>query len=359
MDPVTVAIPCCNGERYIGESLRSVLAQTWGELEIVVFDEGSSDRSVEIARGVADPRVVVRQNRSRLGIGANWNQGLRYGTGPYVIIHHQDDLMAPDSIERKVAFMEAHPRAGFVYSRIEAIDGEGRRLPEQGHWFSNSLFDRDRLFESLPFFMALLLGKNLVCCPSVLLRREAALAVGGFDEGMPFSLDWEMWLRMAAACPVGYVNAVTTYYRCHKGQETLRHVDRLAEHSYDARISALRRSAERVDAWAASEVLREMVEIVRQIEERSATPRGIESPVPPVADPVQTGAGNERLREMIRPIRDPRDRAAALLREAALLDGEREELRARIAEYEASAAFRLGRFLLAPARWAKRPRGGG
>ncbi|MEI6634446.1 MAG: glycosyltransferase [Chlamydiota bacterium] len=300
---VTVAIPCHNGERFLARSIESVLAQECPGIEIAVFDDGSDDRSVEIARVVDDPRLTVRQTPARLGIGANWNQGLRHGSGPYVIIHHQDDVMAPGAIEKKAAFMEAHPGAGFVYSRIEAIDEEGKKLPEQWHWFSNDLFDRDRLFESIPFFMALLLGKNLICCPSVMMRRSAALEIGGFNEAMAFTLDWEMWLRMAAAYPVGYVDAVTTYYRCHKRQETQRHVDRQAEHSYDARISALRRSAARVNAWPASEVLAEIVSLVRQIEERSPLPRGLEILAPPVSEPVGAANGNARIRELIGPIR--------------------------------------------------------
>lgn len=353
--PVTVAIPCFNGERYLGESLRSVLAQTHRALEIVVFDDGSSDRSVEVAKGFGDPRITVRRNPARLGIGANWNQGLRYGAGPYVIIHHQDDLMAPDSIERKIAFMEAHPRAGFVFSRVEVIDGEGKRLQEQGHWFSNNLFNGDHLFESRPFFMTLLLGTNIICCPSVLMRREAALAVGGFDEKMPFSLDWEMWLRMAAAYPVGYCDAVTTAYRYHKAMETLRHVDRLAEHSYHARLSALQRAAAAVNGWPAEEVVREMIGLIRQIEERSPVPRGLEILAPPVGDPVDA-AVPARIRMLIQPIRDTRDRIVALSREIARLETECAAANEGVREYRESTAFALGWFLLAPVRWLRHPR---
>ncbi|MEI6634447.1 MAG: glycosyltransferase [Chlamydiota bacterium] len=353
---VTVAIPCGDGERYIGESIRSVLCQTHRNIEVLVMDQQSTDRTHRIAEDFHDPRLTVLRNPVCLSIGANWNQGLRHGSGPYVIIHHQDDVMTPDSIARKVSFFEAHPQAGFVYSRVEVIDGEGMALPDQRRWFSNALFDGDHLFESLPFFMALLLGKNLICCPGVMMKRSAALGVGGFNEEMPFTLDWEMWLRMAAAYPVGYVDAVTMCYRVHRGMDSLKHVDQIAKHSYAARLSAVTRSTALLDRWASADVCAEIVSLVRQIEERSPQPRGLEILAPPVSEPVGAANGSARIRELIGPIRDPRDRVAALLREVARLDADREALRGRVKEYEESASFRLGRLLLAPVRWIRRTR---
>ena len=331
---VTVAIPCHNGERFLARSIESVLAQECRGIEIAVFDDGSDDRSVEIARGFDDPRLTVRQNPSRMGIGANWNQGLRHGSGPYVIIHHQDDVMAPGAIEKKAAFLEAHPAAGFVYSSIEVIDDEGNAFPGQRDWFSNDLFDRDHLFESMPFFMALLLGKNLICCPSVMMRRSAALGIGGFNEAMAFTLDWEMWLRMAAASPVGYVDAVTLQYRCHRKMTTQQHVDRLAEHSYAARISAVARSAALLNRWASADVLAEIVSLVRQIEERSPKPRWLEILAPLRGELPPEFAGDPEISRAIGAIRRPADQVRALCREVKLLDADREALRGLVKEYE-------------------------
>ncbi|MDD5556465.1 MAG: glycosyltransferase [bacterium] len=350
MKTVTVAIPCGDSEAYIAESIESVLAQTYRNLEIFVLDERSTDRTLEIARGFRDPRLTVRQNPERLGIGANWNQAFRLGIGPYVVIHHQDDVMTPDAVERKVAFMEANPSAGMVFSRAEVIDERGAMLPRQGQWFSNELLDRDRLFDSMPFFLTLLLRKNMICCPSVLFRREAALAAGGFDEEMEFTLDWEMWLRMAAARPVGYVDRATVRYRVHGDMESRRHFARLGRHYHEARVRAVERSARILGEWPTDRVLAEMAGIIRQVEERAETPLGLDTVRPPAGGVTGLPA---RIAEIVAGLTDPRDRVVALCREIEHLDLECAALRKAVGEYERSASFRLGRALLAPMRRLK------
>lgn len=354
LKPVTVAIPCGNGERYIEESIRSVLAQTYPNLEVFVFDQLSTDRTLEIARSIDDPRLTVKRNTEFLSIGANWNQGFRYGRGPYIIIHHQDDLMAPDSIARKVAFLDEHPSAGFVYSRVGFIDAEGKIYSTQREWFSNHLFYSDHLFESLPFFISLLLNKNLICCPSVLFRRDAALAVGGFNEQMEFTLDWEMWLRMAVAYPVGYVNALTTYYRFHPGMDSAKHHHRLYEHHYNARKTAVDRSAELIDRWSAEDVLNEIILLVRQIEVRSPDPSGLNVIVSPAAEAIGKMGSEPLIRELIGDIRHPKDQVTRLCCELLRLEKDRASLCEKIREYEDSSSFRLGQFILTPVRWVRK-----
>lgn len=354
MNQVTVAIPTYNAERYIKESLESVLSQTYRMLEVIVMDERSTDRTLEIVQSFDDSRIRIHRNPERLGIGRNWNQGLRLGTGPYVIIHHQDDIMAPDGIERKVAFLDEQPSAGFVYSRVEVIDEEGGKLPNQLGWFSNDLFDRDQLFDSIQFFMALLLGKNLICCPSVLLRREAALKINGFDEDMPFALDWEMWLRMAAAYPVGYVDAVTTYYRWHEENESLKYLGHFSQHHFDARSSAVKRSIEFVNRWSTDEVLHEMISLTRQIEERSNWARGLEIIAPPRPEQLDFVGSELRIRELIGEIRHPRDRIRSLCREILRLDSALADSMERIKEFDESTTFQLGWLLMVPVRWVSR-----
>lgn len=128
-DPrVSVGIPVYNGEAYLAEAIQSVKAQTLGDLEIVISDNGSADASADIATQFAaeDPRIrVVRQPVNR---GAAWNytEVLRLARAPFFKWMPADDRMAPHHLERCVAALDATPAAVLAYPLTELIDDEGR-----------------------------------------------------------------------------------------------------------------------------------------------------------------------------------------------------------------------------------------
>ena len=125
---VSVGIPVYNGESYLDEAIRSVRAQTLGDLEIVVSDNGSSDASADIAarHAAEDSRIrVVRQPENR-GAAWNYNELLRLARAPLFKWMPADDRMAPRHLERCVAALEAAPGAVLAYPQTELIDAEGR-----------------------------------------------------------------------------------------------------------------------------------------------------------------------------------------------------------------------------------------
>jgi len=238
---VSVCIPTFNGARCIAATLQSVLGQTLADIEVVVVDDASSDDTAEIARAFGDPRVSVKVNATRLGIAGNWNRCLEYARAPLVCIFHQDDLMMPANLAQKAAFLESYPRAGMVFSNVWQIGPRDEVLSR--YWY----FPPDPADEGLhpgeDFFRRLLLGPNIVCCPSVVCRREVFDVLGGFDTSMQFTLDWEMWLRIASRYPVGYLTEALVQYRRHPGMETGR-FEGVAEleHGLEAKLLALDRA---------------------------------------------------------------------------------------------------------------------
>jgi glycosyltransferase involved in cell wall biosynthesis len=127
MKKVTVIIPAYGVERYIAATIRSVLAQTYRNFELLIIDDGSPDRSVEICRQFTDPRIRILRQSNR-GPAAARNLGIRQATGAYIALLDGDDLWVPEKLEKHVAHLENNPGVGVSYCRSELIDEAGQSL---------------------------------------------------------------------------------------------------------------------------------------------------------------------------------------------------------------------------------------
>lgn len=217
---VSVGIPTYNGARYLGECLDSILAQTCHDFEINVTDDCSSDDTVSIAKSYAkhDSRINVYINKTRLGLAANFNRCLEFSRGEYVCVFGQDDVMCAENLSAKLSVLKGHPAVGFVHSNIFVIDNEGNVIQE--HWEARS--KQDYVRKGQEFAQELLLDRNQVCCPSVLMRRSAYHAHGGFRTNLYYTCDWEMWMRLAMHYDVGCLCAPLVKHRRHPASETHR-----------------------------------------------------------------------------------------------------------------------------------------
>jgi hypothetical protein len=194
-DPqVTVVLPVKNGERYLADSIDSVLAQTGVAFEVAVYDNGSTDATAEIvARYVArDPRVRYTRNDRDLHVYGSMNRGIAESSTPYVAFFTDDDAMEPGNLACKVDALEATD-AAFSHSTCTLIDAEDNVI---GAW----PLGLAELPQYLPAgaFVAHLLPDNETSLPSVVARRSALAAVGGFDGRLTFCGDWHLWVRLAA-----------------------------------------------------------------------------------------------------------------------------------------------------------------
>lgn len=202
---VSVVVPCFNGARYLREAIDGALAQTYGDVEVVVADDGSTDDSVAIVASYGERVRGLRQ--ANAGPSAARNLALRSATGEFVALLDADDRFHPDKLARQVDVLRARPDASIVHCGWRLVDGEGCELPERG-W---PRLDGDVLD-------TLVLG-NLVHPVSVVLRRAAVDDVGGFDERCPVNEDWDLFLRASRrgarwAC----VDEALCDYRIHPGQ---------------------------------------------------------------------------------------------------------------------------------------------
>jgi glycosyltransferase involved in cell wall biosynthesis len=217
---ISIGIPTYNGDRFIAECLESILAQTFTNIEIIVIDDCSSDRTVAIAKSYAegDPRVSVHLNSSRLGLVGNFNRCIAQAQGKYVCIFGQDDVMLPDNLSVKYETIESHPNVAFVHSNVLRVYQDGKVFAE--HWATTSASDYVQAGTQL--LTELLAGQNQICCPSVLVRKDCLDRLGGFDERLFFACDWEMWMRLCADYDVACLGRPLIKFRRHGGTETNR-----------------------------------------------------------------------------------------------------------------------------------------
>lgn len=117
-----------NGAVYLREAIDSVLAQTYGDFEFVIVDDGSSDESVRIVRSYADPRIKLHVAPQNMGQTTALNVGLRLCEGEYVARMDGDDVCRPDRFARQATALDADPALGIVGSAVWIVDGRGRIL---------------------------------------------------------------------------------------------------------------------------------------------------------------------------------------------------------------------------------------
>jgi glycosyltransferase involved in cell wall biosynthesis len=127
MVKVSVIVPIYNVEKFVARTIASVLAQTWQDFELIVVDDESPDRSLEICRQFADPRIRIVQQKNR-GLAGARNTGIRHAQGQYIALLDSDDLWLPTKLEKHVHHLDHSPKIGVSFSRSEFIDEVDRSI---------------------------------------------------------------------------------------------------------------------------------------------------------------------------------------------------------------------------------------
>lgn len=161
---VSVIIPCYNAEKFISHTITSVLDQSFQSFEIIIVNDGSTDRSQEIISAFKDPRICCLQ-KENTGVSDSRNKGFEKATGGYVLFLDADDIIASDFLEKRVAFLNQNPDYGFCFSSVMKIDESGN--PLTGSKLEGA--GKDPLKEILSYNL------NFLTCPSNYLFRTAVL----------------------------------------------------------------------------------------------------------------------------------------------------------------------------------------
>ena len=235
---LSVAVTAYNAQRFLGETIESVLAQDFADFEFLLLDDGSTDQTAEIANSYAarDPRmqVISRENR---GMPASLNQLFAAARAPLVARLDADDVCEPTRFSRQVAFLDEHPDHGLVGSQAHAIDEAGRRVPRLDAQVPCAHED---VLAALPLY-------NPFYHPAVMVRRDMVIAAGGYRDIFRDTEDYELWLRLSECTCMANLPEVLLNYRWHLGQTSSRNMAGQARKAAIAWLAHLERAAGRPD----------------------------------------------------------------------------------------------------------------
>ena len=202
----SIVIPCYNTERWVGEAIESALSQTQPIAEVIVVDDGSTDRSLEVIRSFIGIEVISQANG---GLSAARNAGLNHATGDFVVFLDADDRLEPDAVAAHLRAFKQCPGAALVYGSAHIIDadglriGEGLTIPAKFNW------------------REILLGRTL-SASQAMFHRDKLRRVGSFDGSIRIAEDLPVYLRLARDADFVCHGEFVADYRRHPGQLTKR-----------------------------------------------------------------------------------------------------------------------------------------
>lgn len=202
---VSIVIPVWNQEKYVAEAIESVLTQTYPNLELIVVDDGSTDKTPDIVKGYGDRLTYIRQKNK--GAATALNVGTRKAKGELVGWLSSDDVYFKNKIGEQVKYFENYPQVSLVYTDFQMIDGQGKITQ-----VVKSPYYQDRK----EFIKQMILG-NFVNGSSILAKKRELLKAGLFDPKMKYHADGDMWFRILKNGDFGHVDKVLLKYRWHAG----------------------------------------------------------------------------------------------------------------------------------------------
>ena len=205
---ISVCIPAYNNADYIAETIQCILDQTLQDLELVICDDHSKDKTVDVIKSFDDPRIRLIINEQNLGMSGNWNNCLKHCRGKYFKLICADDMLAPNALEKEVNALEAHPSALMAESDTQFRDLDGntkgtyRRYPKSG------------LVQGKEIAKAGLFYKNYFGAPLNNTFRTSVLEkVPGFDTDFTYILDYNFFVDVACLGDVYIIHEPLNYFR--------------------------------------------------------------------------------------------------------------------------------------------------
>jgi glycosyltransferase involved in cell wall biosynthesis len=202
---VSVLMAAYNRERYLAQAVESILNQTFAAFELIVIDDGSTDRSLAILQAYAQQdsriRLISRENR---GIPKTRNELVQQASADLLAIMDSDDVALPDRLALQVAYMQHHPAVVCLGGAFQLIDAKGRLIKTLTVPLTNPEIQR-----------LILAGHPGVPQPCAMLRRQTVLQVGGYNETMTQAEDLDLWLRLGEVGELANLPAALVQYRLH------------------------------------------------------------------------------------------------------------------------------------------------
>jgi glycosyltransferase involved in cell wall biosynthesis len=201
MSTISVVIPAYNAERTILETVKSVQEQTFQDFELIIINDGSNDRTLNLLDIVEDSRLKVFSYKNG-GLSVARNRGISRATGDYIAFLDADDLWTPDKLELQLQALQQNPKAGLAYSWTYFMDEQKQTVH----------LDRPLYFEG-NVHADLLVWNFLAHGSNPLIRKEVIDSVGNFNPDVSGAADWDYWLRIAERWEFAAVHKPQIFYR--------------------------------------------------------------------------------------------------------------------------------------------------
>lgn len=191
---VSVIIPAYNHEKYVAQTVQSVLDQTFSDFELIITDDGSTDRTVAEIQTFDDPRIRLFIGGKNQGSPVVTRQNLSHAKGKYIAFLSSDDQFMPEKLEKQVRFLDENPGYSAVFSKAKMINEQGKDFTKKHHFYYR-LYDQPNRtrYAWLNYFFY---HFNCLCHPSVLIRRTFCDITGYTDRRYRQLPDYDLWIRL-------------------------------------------------------------------------------------------------------------------------------------------------------------------
>lgn len=208
---ISVVMPVYNGEKYLSQAINSILTQSFKDFEFIIIDDNSTDNSLKILNQFAktDKRIIILRNKENLRATKTLNVGLKKARGQYIARMDADDWSYPNRFQRQFKFMEKHPDIGVSGSTIE-ICNKDLKVKNLRRYPLDDASARKIIFRYSPF-----------AHPVTFWRKDMLDKVGGYNEAIPLSQDYELYFRIGKICKFGNLPDTLLKLRTHEDSSSI------------------------------------------------------------------------------------------------------------------------------------------
>lgn len=211
----TVIIPLYNKEKYIVETVESVLAQDFEAFELIIVNDGSTDKSLERVKGISDHRVKVI-NQENSGVGAARNKGMSNANYNWIALLDGDDIWEPDHLSELKKIIDSFPLSGLVST-------QHLRFGHREEIMSNFNKQKSKI-RSINYFSEAAKKPTIISSSAVCINKKVFNDIGGFSDKR-IGEDLEYWVKIALDYPIAISEKVTSYYRKNTGELSIHFVE--------------------------------------------------------------------------------------------------------------------------------------
>ena len=208
---ISVVMSVYNGEKYLRESIESILGQTYKNFEFIIINDGSTDSTREIVLSYDDPRIYLIDNEENIGLTKSLNKGLKIARGEYIARMDADDVSMPDRFENQMDFLNCHRDYAVVGTFLKVIDENSKVI---------FTAEKPTQYADIREFLN---RDNCIGHGSAMIRKTCLQSVGFYDESIEKSQDYELWLRISQNYRLANIPQYLYMWRSHKENISAKH----------------------------------------------------------------------------------------------------------------------------------------